>query len=495
MDARRSNQRRRAAERLAPTGLLIICGLVSPVAERSHAQSVEPWKTRTSWKVRCEDPSGPFGPEKKGEVVRYGDGRDCAFDEAEAAAEAACPYGVDGFVGPVCHESEPNPEWVEVREREVEAWQTEQKRLAEALGAFAGTSGRSDREKAEAELRRQQEERAEDQRRTEARTRVFCGDGPGNYQPETDALIAEAGSETRPERLLTLAGDDRWRVRAAAGRNPKTWPSTLVALGRDCVSQVGESVVENPSTPFDVLVELGRRELYDSGRLQEMAARRRSQGYVQRTQAPRPQQSGLHRTTETLISGFLDLVGSSSRRERRPVTRSGAVPSRSSRRVLTEIDRTERPWKLASSGSAEVRRDVARAESTPPAVLALLAVDPDVDVRVLVASNPRSSPLTLLRQVPDDHPLVRRMLARNWNTPAEALDALARDYDRLVRGDVASNRWTPPEVLRALGTDPHDGVVENVASNPSAPRDLVERLATDAHGRVRDKAKANLRGR
>jgi hypothetical protein len=482
-----------AVERLALTGLLIICGSVAPLAERSHAQWVDPWITRTSWKVRCEDPNVPFGPEKKGEVVKYGDGTECAFDEAEAAAEAACPYGVDGFVAPLCHGAEPNPEWVELENGRIEAWQAEQLRIAEALGAFAGRENPEvAKEKAEAALRRQLEERAEDERRREARTRVHCGDGLWNYQPETDALIAEAESEIRPERLLVLAGDDRWRVRAAAGRNPRTWPSTLVGLARDCVSRVGESVIENPSTPFNVLVELGRRQLDDPGRLEEMAARRRSQGYVEKAQVPRQQQSGLHRTVETLLDGFLNLVGQ--RRERPPV-RSGAVPPRSSRRVLAEIDRTERPWKLASSGSAEARRDVARAESTPPAVLDLLASDPDLDVRVLVASNPRTSPATVLRQVPDDHPLVRRMLAGNWNAPAEALEILARDYDRLVRGDVASNRWTPAKLLRTLAGDPDEEVVEKVASNPSAPRDLVERLATDGHGRVRDAARGNLRGR
>ena len=474
-----------AAERGGLSALLIVCALAPTIAERSHAQSVDPWITRTSWRVTCEDPNTPFGPKKEGEVIKYGDGLDCAFDEAEAAAAAACPFGVDGFVRPTCHESEPNPEWVELREREIEAWQAQQAMVWEAFAALAAGSERWEERKREAQLERLKERKEEAQRRYESRMRIFCSDGFWNYSPQADATVKDARSEVRPEVLRSLSWDHRWRVRAAAGGNPRTEPSTLVGLADDCVEEVGESVVDNASTPFNVLVDLGRRELDDSERLQEMAARRTSQAYYRKRQQPRRRQQGAF---ERLLNGVATFVVKSlGMSDPSPQQSYGGTP-----RELDEVDRTERPWSLALSDSAEDRRRVALAEATPPEVLDSIATDRDLDVRTFVAANRRTAPATLNRIVLDDHPWVRRVLARNRNTPVNALERLAGDSDYLVRLDVARNPSTPPHLLLALAEDFESSVVEAVAGNPSTPMDLLETLAKDQDSRVRAAAARNL---
>ena len=487
MNTTRSKPGGVADERRELSALLIVCALAPTIAERSHAQSVDPWITRTSWSVTCEDPDTPFGPKKEGEVINYGDGLDCAFDEAEVAAEAACPFGVDGFVSPTCHGSEPNPEWVELREREIEAWQAQQAEVWEAFAAFAAASDRSERRKREAQLERQEERRREDQRRRETAMRIFCNDGFWNYSPQADATVEAARSEVRPEVLRSLSWDHRWRVRAAAGGNPRTEPSTLVGLANDCVADVGESVVDNASTPFNVLVDLGRRELDDSERLQEVAARRTSQGYyLQREQRPRQQQGTFGRLLQGAATSLLKFLGARDSSGEQQSYRG------TSNMELEEIDRTERPWALALSDSPDERLGVAGSESTPPEVLDSIATDRDLDVRSYVAANRRTASATLNRIVLDDHPQVRRMLARNRNTPVNALERLAGDSDYLVRLDVARNPSTPPHLLLALAEDFESSVVEAVAGNPSTPMDLLETLAKDQDSRVRAAAARNL---
>jgi len=89
------------------------------------------------------------------------------------------------------------------------------------------------------------------------------------------------------------------------------------------------------------------------------------------------------------------------------------------------------------------RLALAEGQSTPPEVLAALAVLPDHAVRWEVARNPVTPPETLAGLASDPGPRVRIRVAANANTLPGTLAGLAADPDAGVRWDVARNPVTP----------------------------------------------------
>jgi hypothetical protein len=70
---------------------------------------------------------------------------------------------------------------------------------------------------------------------------------------------------------------------------------------------------------------------------------------------------------------------------------------------------------------------------------------------------------------------------RNWSTgvstSSRLLAALAADSDVSVRVGVAENYWTPPEVLAQLARDRSDRVRAAATKNPQTPPEVWEQLA------------------
>jgi len=84
-----------------------------------------------------------------------------------------------------------------------------------------------------------------------------------------------------------------------------------------------------------------------------------------------------------------------------------------------------------------VRWIVAGRETTPLDALEILADDPDRDVRIEVALNPRVTAHLLARMARDPDPLVRSAVARSINLSKALADQLRRDPDPFVRRQVA----------------------------------------------------------
>ncbi|WP_157445377.1 hypothetical protein [Deinococcus actinosclerus] len=96
--------------------------------------------------------------------------------------------------------------------------------------------------------------------------------------------------------------------------------------------------------------------------------------------------------------------------------------------------------------------DLARAQNTPPDVLATLAQHPDLRVRLALASNPR--------------------------TPSALLAAFCRSSDMELLVAVAGNKSTPPTELETLAQHRNARIQGQLASNPSTPLDVLTIIAS-----------------
>jgi hypothetical protein len=96
--------------------------------------------------------------------------------------------------------------------------------------------------------------------------------------------------------------------------------------------------------------------------------------------------------------------------------------------------------------------------TTKPEVLANLAQDKDVDVRLAVLKNSGVTPLILQTMSRDENYTVRSIVAQNRATPSEVLAELSKDKEFVVRYYVASNPNTPKEILNQLTNDKNKDV-------------------------------------
>ena len=159
---------------------------------------------------------------------------------------------------------------------------------------------------------------------------------------------------------------------------------------------------------------------------------------------------------------------------------------------------------------------------TPGAILASLAKDAWLAVRVAVADNPSTPEATLIalsraedrtmrRAAPAEmldandpsvapalaaEPLIRRCVAANPSTPSRVLEAWARGEDSELRAAVATNPSLSKELLASLADDDDPEVRRAVASNMATPQEVLSRLYSDGdpvvRARIAERADAPL---
>ncbi|MGW2050551.1 hypothetical protein ACWCPF_36055 [Streptomyces sp. NPDC001858] len=161
----------------------------------------------------------------------------------------------------------------------------------------------------------------------------------------------------------------------------------------------------------------------------------------------------------------------------------------------------------ALSGHPLLRRNAARVHTLPADLVARLAVDEDLGVRVLLALNhPDAPPALLLRSfleytgderdrlltrpdfptdrlaahADDEDPAVRALAARDPEVPPAAVARLTRDPDAAVRAAFARHPNLPQSRLAELLDD--EELVHHAAANPALPAPTIRALASACTG-------------
>ncbi|HEU5169692.1 MAG TPA: hypothetical protein VFU46_04095 [Gemmatimonadales bacterium] len=136
-------------------------------------------------------------------------------------------------------------------------------------------------------------------------------------------------------------------------------------------------------------------------------------------------------------------------------------------------------------------RSLAENPEASPQTLALLSYDPETEVQMAVAWNPRT-PATALARLAAGAPEVQAGVAQNPSSPPDVLDRLAGSPDALIRSAAAVNACLPLPILERLASDPDPQVRRQVARSCRAPFHLLARLAQDPDPRVRSTAEVEV---
>lgn len=304
---------------------------------------------------------------------------------------------------------------------------------------------------------------------------------------------------TDPTTLASLGNDPRWSVREVVAGNHRSPPWKLTELSRDRSAAVRAAAAANPSTPDLSLTTLHRdpnwqvkQALLDRRRQIESGVRSR-QEFV----SSEVQREITTVEPELPRGGFRSVIHSTKgRREdefhHQALLRIVLLPDATRGDFLLNLrpDHAGR-WEEWPDGLARGRYLFREEWRTPQVVedpvalqrirrdLAILAGDLEPWVRAQVAAyfDPAPETLALLAADPDDN--VRYIAARcvilSGDVPA--LSHFALDADPSVREFVAAQRQTPVEVLIRLASDHDRSVRLKVAGNPSTPSDVLDRLS------------------
>lgn len=134
----------------------------------------------------------------------------------------------------------------------------------------------------------------------------------------------------------------------------------------------------------------------------------------------------------------------------------------------------------ALSAHPMLRREAAREHSLPPDLVARLAADDDLGVRVLLAQNHPDAPSALLlRSFLEYTGPERAHLVTRPNFPTDGLAVHAEDEDPAVRALAARDPETPPATVERLTRDPDPAVRAAFARHPNLPPDRLAELLDD----------------
>ncbi|MCX4767181.1 hypothetical protein OG562_40685 [Streptomyces sp. NBC_01275] len=134
----------------------------------------------------------------------------------------------------------------------------------------------------------------------------------------------------------------------------------------------------------------------------------------------------------------------------------------------------------ALSGHPMLRREAAKERTLPPDLVARLAADDDLGVRVLLAQHhPDAPPSVVLRSFLEYTGPERAHLLTRPNFPADGLAGHADDEDPEVRALAARDPATPPDTVERLTRDPEPAVRAAFARHPNLPADRLAELLDD----------------
>jgi HEAT repeat protein len=134
----------------------------------------------------------------------------------------------------------------------------------------------------------------------------------------------------------------------------------------------------------------------------------------------------------------------------------------------------------ARSVNPLLRRRAARNAELPAEIVTILADDPDLGVRVLLAQHhPAAPPALLLRCFLEYHCCGRDRLSELPQFPTEGLARFADDPDPAVRRLVALGPRANPELVDRLSTDPDATVRQAMACCPRLPVPRIIALLDD----------------
>lgn len=296
---------------------------------------------------------------------------------------------------------------------------------------------------------------------------------------------AIAADPETPRRLLeSLSSSEHFEIRLAVAANLSTPSESLTKLAEEPNESIHQAIAENPNTPPAVLTQLAKSSKQSVAVLEAI---------VRHPATPLP-------ILEHLVSS------------KYPSVTQGAIENLywgtnfdpqwktlyQNRLASTYPDLPsplrQKLEKMVVNPDPEIRIKLAADPKTPPQILSQLAHDLDIEVRLALVNNPQIPGRILgefigqeLGDPPTQHSelqssslvgdifkyskedWVQMEIAKHPNTPRRLLKRLATHSDPMTRKTVAENPHTPPECLLNLAQDKNEPLWLTVYQNPHAP--------------------------
>ncbi|MEZ0277325.1 MAG: hypothetical protein ACAH88_20610, partial [Roseimicrobium sp.] len=259
--------------------------------------------------------------------------------------------------------------------------------------------------------------------------------------PAMEVRAAVAGNATTSSATLARLGVDvEPEVRVMVARHPAAEESMLHLLKKDADDEVRRTLAKRRAVPVDILRELMR----DGDSYVRMLA-------VRNRAMPGDVDVRMHRHfQQTPIGGTLIGVAT-------PVDAPTTAQEQDWKRLMDLFQRREVTETHLQEAAAHpdplLRARAASYELADEALLAQLGKDPSEAVRSTVAANVRASLATRLALAEDAHPQVRGAVVAAPEMPEHVVAKLSCDADENVRWRVAYSRHTPRSVLLRMATE------------------------------------------